>query len=910
MTSIKLSLVALAAATLISCGKNEQDNKLKSGAIDRMAWEVQRLADPRTGEIPENIGMRELVYAAKLPKADSYQRGASVQIFEPIGPYNVGGRTRAIAFDRNNENIILAGGVSGGMWRSINKGKNWERVTEPEDHSAVSCIVQDPRSGKNETWYYGSGETVGNSASKSFSAMYRGNGIYKSTDNGKTWTHLPSTTAKVNKGSDWDVVHNLAIDPNATQDVILAATKKGIMRSDNGGTTWTPVLTANSADFTNVVVTSTGVFYASISSDGGGNKGFWRSTDGQSWTNITPPGFPSVHQRTLMAIAPSNENVVYFYSVTPGKGNPSVPNNPSSEHQSLWKYTYVSGNGSGSGGTWENRSANLPSSTKFINTLNTQGNYCMSLAVLPTSENVLFLGGTNLFRSNNAFSTKTAIKQIGGYAASGYPNFDYYRDNQHPDQQSIAFVPGKPSEMLASTDGGLHFTSNCLASKVIWQSFNNGFHTTQFYGIGIDHKLNIENIVSGYQDNGSWWTNSTSLTTNWDHVMGGDGGYCAVEGGNTGVYYLSSQGGDIQRVKINASGNVVSRKDANPSQRPPGNDYLFIAPFILDPADNNKMYLPAANEVWFNSDLSKLDFNVGKWTKIATLPVSNFITAIAASKSNQGIVYVGTSNRKIYRIEHSGGGSANVVDVTSGITNGSYTSNITIDPLDDKKVMVVYSNYNVISIWYTEDGGNTWSNVEGNLKGDPDPGVPPNLDYIGNGPSVRWARIIHTPTGPAYLVGTSIGLFATNKLDGENTEWVMQGSDVIGNVVIEMIDHRETDGFTVIATHGMGAFKTYFKNNGDITSVKENAPGIDGSVSVYPNPAASDLTLRFDLVKDQHIRIDLYGTQGQMIETLQNGLLPAGTNRITTDITEMPPGIYFYIIKGEEFKTSGSFVKQ
>lgn len=148
-------------------------------------------ADPSTGQIPFNIRKAELQWDNLLTQQTSRMRNQALTI-ESAGPTNVGGRTRAVAFDVRDENIILAGGVSGGVWKSTDGGTTWIRKSNPENRNSVTCIVQDTRPGKEDTWYHGTGEIVGNS-SRGGGAPFRGNGIYKSTDNGETWNPLPST---------------------------------------------------------------------------------------------------------------------------------------------------------------------------------------------------------------------------------------------------------------------------------------------------------------------------------------------------------------------------------------------------------------------------------------------------------------------------------------------------------------------------------------------------------------------------------------------------------------------------------------------------------------------------------------------------------------------------------------------
>ncbi len=890
--------LAILGIGIISCSSEQKElnSEKETSPIGRAEYEFDRLKDPVTGKIPENIRVRELAFASTLPKSYTKSSRASLQIFEPIGPRNVGGRTRAISFDIDSSNVVLAGGVSGGMWRSRDLGSSWKRVTNFEDQSAVSCVKQDIRPGKSNVFYYGSGEARANSASGE-GANYLGSGIYKSEDHGQTWTLLQSTAVLPHKGGDFSYVFYIALDPSRNDsDIIYAATPKGIRRSNDGGLTWKLVLggsstITNGTNYTNIIVTNNGVHYASISSSG--NKaGFWRSEDGLSWVNISPNDLPSSYAKTVMAEAPSNPNIVYFYSNTPNSGVSAI---------SFWKYTFLSGNGAGSNGIWSNRTNNLPPNNGY--SMQTFDSYCMSLAVKPNDENTVFIGATNLFRSTTGFASTNSMNQIGGYDADGYSNWNYYTDNQHPDQQSLAFVPGNPNQLLAGTDGGLHFTTDCMASKVIWQSFNNGYQTTQFYGMAIDHLIENEIVTSGFQDNGSWWTNSADTISDWKFEMGGDGAFCAKEEG-TDVYYFSSQNGNIRRMKLNSSGDRIgSTKNVPPSG---SNDFLFVHPYVLDAADNNRMYLPEGTNLWRNSNLNGLDNNQNNWSMIAT--VSNRVTAVDASKSDPGVVYFGTSSKKIYRMVDDGTSSPSFTEITNGITNGGYASCITIDPYDSDKVLVIYSNYNVISGWYTEDGGDTWINIEGNLKGDPDPGVPPSLDYRGNGPSFRWARFVPTDNGTVILLGTSIGLFATNDLNTAEINWVQQASDVIGNVVVEQIDNRISDGFCVVVTHGAGAYKTFFENNYDITSV-ENVAVDKLKIVAYPNPVISAVNMQFTLEYPEQIRLDIMNSNGQVVKTHFESA-SIGNNTSTINLSELASGIYYVSLRSKSGDFTKAIVKQ
>ena len=112
----------------------------------------------------------------------------------------------------------------------------------------------------------------------------------------------------------WRVVTDAS---NLAEDEVYAAVYSGIYRSVDGGTSWSKVLSSSGALYTDVVISSTGVLYAALT---GTNSGIWRSTDGVSWTNVKPVGWSVSSSRTALALAPSNEDVLYTITNTPGAG--------------------------------------------------------------------------------------------------------------------------------------------------------------------------------------------------------------------------------------------------------------------------------------------------------------------------------------------------------------------------------------------------------------------------------------------------------------------------------------------------------------------------------------------------------------------------------------------------------------
>src|SRR6185312_7253467 len=159
------------------------------------------------GKIPSGIRMREQAFARSLPTrgVNAFKGSASQSesyVWQSYGPDNVGGRTRALAIDVTNENVLIAGAAMGGMWRSSDGGSSWSKTTLPGQLNDVTCAVQDVRPGKQHIWYAGTGELLSTTERRTsvvngprWRTTDIGDGIYKSVDRGKSWTVIPSTVS-------------------------------------------------------------------------------------------------------------------------------------------------------------------------------------------------------------------------------------------------------------------------------------------------------------------------------------------------------------------------------------------------------------------------------------------------------------------------------------------------------------------------------------------------------------------------------------------------------------------------------------------------------------------------------------------------------------------------------------------
>ena len=499
---------------------------------------------------------------------------------------NVGGRTRSFAADVTNESILLAGTAAGGMWRSTDTGKTWNLTTQLANEQSVSCLAQDTRKGHTNVWYYGSGECYGTSASAS-GAFYLGNGLYRSLDDGQTWTVLKATNFNtISFTNYWQALWNVATDPSKPDSlsVVYACSIGAVYRSADTGSKWTTVLGGGStySYYTDVQVSKTGVVYATLSSEGT-QKGIWRSADGINYTNITPPNFPSSYNRVVIGISTTDPNQVYFLANTNGTGtNAGMPDTNFQgqvEWDALWKYKYISGSGDSAGGQWFDLSANLPHTGGLFDKYNSQTSYDMVVRFLPNDTSTVFIGGTDIFRSTTGFFDDIHTVHMGGYGVGAkYPAIQVY-PGHHPDQHVIFFSNTNPYVMYSGCDGGIFKTYNDTAANVTWKTLDSGYVTTMFYTAVTPHDIPGSSIlVGGAQDNDCLYENGTSLKTIWTKPIFGDGLFLDIED-SAKVFYYSIQEGKMYKAKMDTTtGTVTAFNRIDPIG---GKGYQFVNPYVL-----------------------------------------------------------------------------------------------------------------------------------------------------------------------------------------------------------------------------------------------------------------------------------------------------------------------------------------
>jgi len=814
-------LIIFSAGTLITgCRvkqlKNTTANKPHTEFDAAMEYEFIMARNPATGAIPEGV------YAAELAQAKSIFNNqpnnivsANSYLFQ--GPNNLGGRTRAVVYDKRyngtSNRIIMAGGVSGGVYKSVDDGATWVRKSPTGEHFSCTSIAQDTRGGMEDTWYYTVGEASGNSASV-LGAGYSGNGVYKSIDNGETWFRLTSsnTTALESFSVPEDYISRVVVNPG--DGYVYIACAAVIRRSVDGGTTWESVLPgvlSSSSQFTDIAVTSAGRLYAAFGgTNGSGVDGVWASPPGATsgdvgaWTRIagagsggSPVGWNSepFYGRVVLAISPGSESIVYalYYA-----GSTSTCGSPFVDAE-LFRWD----DGLGS---WTDLSATLPDEGGCLagnDPFACQGGYDLVIAVKPDDASTLFIGGTNAYRSGNGGLTWT---RIGGYASPA--SYSLYASS-HPDIHSFTFQPTSSTTMLCGNDGGIQRTTDNLAATVAWTPVNTGYRTYQYYHVTLDPRGGNDKVLGGAQDNGST-RNIGGTGTSFEMVYGGDGvsvGLSGLVSGST-YEYVGSQSGYInRRSSVSALGATT---DITPTGE--GGGGLFVTMHKLD-ADNSELLYYANDHVLYRTT-SGSTVTSATWTTMSGVGTAvSAIGSITAMATTRGIyspatasLFIGASDvtspltivPKVFRLDDPAATAAGSgpVDI-SGTTfpAGGFISSIAVNPRNDDTLLVTLSNYGITSVYWTGDANAatpTWTSVEGTL----------------TLPSFRSSSIALTSAGVDYFVGTSVGLYTRTGLPAGGA-WAQEGPAEMGNAVISSLALRPIDNKLLVGTHGYGMWYTY-----------------------------------------------------------------------------------------------------
>lgn len=609
--------------------------------------------------------------------------------FSPSGRF--AGRVSTVAIHPTDPNILFAGGAQGGVWRSDDAGLNWTPLTDNECSLAMGSIAIDPVD--PQIVYAGTGE-------QHFSGdSYYGCGVLRSLDGGATWEQLggdvfvrrSSFVGRGGMGSGGARIARVVVDRatagSPTTTSVLVASSFGLYRSVSSGLSWELALEGYATD---VVANpqDPSILYAALA-----GAGIYRSSDGGvSWSYSSESIPREGAQRTILAIAPSNPDVVYTGVVLRGEDRRSAD-------MAIYR--------TGDGGTyWEAIPAEGASCFG-------QCWYDFTMAVHPDNADHVYLGTVLMYESTDGGMTFTEV----------------HPGNLYVDQHHLAFdTLSDPYRLYVGNDGGVFRT---IDGGQNWLGLNSNLGLAQFYrGISM-HPSDPVITLGGTQDQGTLRPSGGTLA--WDKIMGGDGGYTAFDAEDPDVWYGETQW-------IRGAGYAGPRKNGN--RMADGIDItenaLFIAPLVIDPVDSRRLYFGTQT-------LYRTDNSARRWTPVYSTPDDSVITAIAPSPASANTVYAAIKSGRVV-VTHDGGETWLEAGAAQGLPD-RWIGGLAAHPSDPGQAYAAAGGFLSGHVFQTTDGGRSWQDRTGNLPDHPvnsiiyDP-ADPNGVYLGTD-----FGVFHSPTG-------------------------------------------------------------------------------------------------------------------------------------------------------------------
>lgn len=709
----------------------------KKDRIDlAMEMEFELTKDPATNTVP-----RERLYASwaetqRRLQNISTRAGINEIVWEERGPSNVGGRTRAMLLDANDPsgNTMFAGGVSGGLWKTTNIASptpQWAPVDDLFDNLAVSAIAQDPSN--PNIMYFGTGEGWFNA-----DAM-RGLGIWKSTDGGQTWNRLASTAIPT-----FYYCQKLVVD--ATGAVFVSTSSAGLVRSLDGGNTWTTVLGlgtfSNQSEATDIELASNGDMYVALGIFSQGRV--WKSMNrGDTWTQLNA-GLPaSGYDRVEIASAPSDPNRIYLL----------LQDGSTNQCEGIYR-----SNNAGVSFT----SVNNPAAIGMSSFTRNQAWYDLICAVDPNDPNTLMIGGVDLLRSTNGGNSWTQVSQWFGGGGLQYV---------HADQHEILY--GSSSIVYFGNDGGVWRSSN---GGVTITDRNDAYNITQFYSCAIHPDKDENYFIGGAQDNGTQRVTSATFGPAFE-VSGGDGSFAHIDEDEPNI----QMSGFTYQNYVITTNNWNSANGAGDGSQ----NGAFINPTDYD-SETNILYCAHRSGNFYRIS------GIGGGRSEDQIAIAAFgggtVRHVMVSQNIANRVFFGLSNGRVIRVDNAD--SPNPVGVqinTAGGPRGSISC-VAIENGNDNHLLVTSSNYGTVSVWETFDAGGTWTDKEGDL-----PDMP-----------VRWAMFSPVNSNTA-LLATELGVWATEDLAATSVEWIPNAT--IPNTRVSMLQSRAS-GTILAGMYGRGFYTT------------------------------------------------------------------------------------------------------
>ena len=848
-------------------GKLPPDLYFKQDYLQTMDPTTGKIDASKLTEIRKDVanGLYHINYTPQLLRVP----GTDQDPWVSRGPYDTGGRTRAIMFDPNDENgtRIFAGGTSGGLWVNddiSDSFSEWQQVSSYWANNSISCIVSDPNN--PQIFYVGTGEVYVGDVS--------GLGIWKTEDGGATWSHIFNDTFGYTdngrRRGNYFITDIAVRDNNGVSelfvgvsgrldDVFIGSYEAGLYKSIDGGNTFQRVedLFYGESQSTDLDVYYNinrikiagdnsiwvGTMNDSFSGTGIGGKIF-KSTNGNNFELVYEETTGNTESgRVELGVSSQNGDVAYALLQVYSQSNP------------VKIIKTIDG-----GANWTEMPLPVDSDPGIPENDFTRGQsfYDLVIAVDPQNHDNVYVGGIDLHRSLDGGTTWEQI--------SKWYNWNEPISYVHADQHAIVFNPQNPTEMVFGHDGGISWAEdnssfqqpNVFVKPI--KDRNRGYNVTQFYSAKLDPTATLqeEAIMGGTQDNGTivltGAANESGIINSFQYT-GGDGGQ--VEFDDEGNYAINGYVYSYHYLTNLNTNNLFYLLPEN--LREYGS---FINEVTLDPIQDvaytyrsgiSYNVVSGLNGANATEDLSVFRYSISPFTSgISKMKVSPYTTSSTT-------LFVGAYNGNLYKVTNANSEEeASHIRIETPIVGS--ISDISFGP-SEQHIVVTVSNYNVQSVWYTTDGGETWLEKEGNL-----PDMP-----------IR-AVMMNPNNANEVILGTDLGVWSTANFLAESPTW---GTSINGMSYVKVLefDYREADGTVLAATYGRGIFTTEngFLSTQDINSRLTN-------FVVYPQPSKGTLHIKMDEV--EHVDIQIYDTTGKLVFTAKNIALDEPF------VAKLPKGIY------------------
>jgi photosystem II stability/assembly factor-like uncharacterized protein len=697
-----------------------------------------------------------------------------------IGPATMSGRITDFAVFEENPDIFYVASASGGLLKTVNGGGSWENVFDSQTTVSIGDVAINPTD-PNIIWV-GTGE-ANNRQSSSW-----GDGIYKSTDGGKTWKNMGLRES--------NHIGRIIVDPQDTDVVYVAAVgrlwgankERGVFKTTDGGATWQHVLAINEdtgaidliMDPANPKVLLASAYQRRRTgwgfNGGGPHSGIYKTSDGgRTWRKLAG-GLPAGDTgRIGLDIYRRNSNIVYAI----------VENREGGVFRSEDK-----------GETW----------TK-VNSLNPRPMYFSQIRIDPNEPQRIYVNGVNMHISDDGGKT---FRDDGATQA-------------HLDHHAMWINPNNSRHVIDGNDGGVWVSRDRARS---WEHLNN-YPIGQFYNVDVDMQEPYH-IYGGMQDNASWGGPSSVrdrqgiANEHWYQMLACDGMFTVVDPSDGDTVYTNCQNGRI--VRYNRKTGERKSIMPQPETGQPPLRWNWTAPIVVSPHDKKTLYT-GANQVFkstdrghtwtpISSDLTNaIDRNElmimgvpGNKISVARNDgMSSFgnITSLVESPKKAGLLYAGTDDGNVHVSRDGGGAWVNLSSRIVGVPKLIYVSRLTPSAFAEGTVYVSFDGHRSDDmkpyVYMSTDYGETWKSIAN--------GLPAGSVYV----------IKEDPKNQDLLyVGTEFGLFVSLDRGAHWTRWKGMPTVAIYDLVV-----HPRDNDLILGTHGRS-----FIVMDDITPLQQLTPGV------------------------------------------------------------------------------------